>query len=288
MRRYFSAPVIVGILVILLLFSCGLVFLRTGMIVVHSPVDFHAPVIIMPNELTVTATPSSTNSPEFTATALPSTPISATPEQAATVTPTVPVVTLSRADIIKLACLDMSSKSHPNSGKPLIFKLNPYPQVAGDPETSWVGCEFEAYSAIEDLQFTLPRGTWMIGVDWYLGYQRDTTGVFTDLCASGPDCEGTFVLGSNDHDVVVTIVKGTLFHGYMYWDGQLTKMEFVGNGLDFSTSFACRYIWYDNKGHTNENIRPAIVPYVTFDHLLVNSEDISILGHLKNCPLTAP
>jgi hypothetical protein len=150
-------------------------------------------------------------------TEIPTEAITPEPTPEATATPT---ETPADRTIIN-GCPTKSLGVHPYSKEALIFLDNPYPGVR---------CEYELYYDTGTTRIVLgPKESALIA-DWAAS------------CPSGPKCEGTWV-ALKTFDVPAT----WLVHVYVYTDGYVAAARFP--------SFACEYLAYGNKGHTNENIR---------------------------------
>lgn len=126
-------------------------------------------------------------------------------------------------DVVINGCPTGSLGTHPNTGEPLIFKSNPYPGVL---------CEFEVYYATQIAKISFPDGQFPLVQDWAVS------------CPTGPLCEGTWVQTKTSY-----VPAGILVHYWVYPNRYTVKARFP--------SFACEYLAYGNKGHTNENIRTA-------------------------------
>lgn len=126
-------------------------------------------------------------------------------------------------DVTINGCPVGSLGTNPNTGEPLIFKSNPYPGVL---------CEFEVYYATQIAKISFPDGQTPLVQDWAIS------------CPTGPLCEGTWVQTKTSY-----VPAGVLVHYWVYPNRYTVKARFP--------SFACEYLAYGNKGHTNENIRTA-------------------------------
>jgi hypothetical protein len=113
---------------------------------------------------------------------------------------------------------------NPSNTERLINKVNPYPGVL---------CEYEMYRSDMTVEINMPIGQAALVQDW------DAT------CPTGPECEGTWVATKS-----FVVPAGWLVHLWVYSDGYSAAARFP--------SFACEYLAYGNKGHTNANIRTAI------------------------------
>ena len=126
-------------------------------------------------------------------------------------------------DVYINGCPVGSLGTNPNNDEPLIFKQDPYPGVL---------CEFEVYYATQIAKISFPDGQTPLVQDWAVS------------CPTGPLCEGTWVQIDT-----VYVPAGVLVHYWVYPNSYTVQVRFP--------SFACEYLAYGNKGHTNANIRTA-------------------------------
>lgn len=126
-------------------------------------------------------------------------------------------------DVTINGCPVGSLGTNPNTGEPLIFKMDPYPGVL---------CEFELYYNTQIAKVSFPDGQSPLVQDWAIS------------CPTGPLCEGTWVQTDT-----VYVPAGVLVHYWVYPNSYTVQARFP--------TFACEYLAYGNKGHTNANIRTA-------------------------------
>ncbi len=138
--------------------------------------------------------------------------------------PIIPIVTVPVVDttVTINGCLNESAGKMPD-GTPLKFAVNP---------SSGVLCEYEFFSQDKNVKVVIPKGEASLVADWNM------------TCATGPACEGTWVARPGTSFI---LPAGWLIHMYVY------ASEFTAYGR--FPSFACDYLRYGNKDHTNSNIR---------------------------------
>ncbi len=188
--------------------------------------------------------------PPFEATA---TPIVASPTAAPALIPEVVIPT--ETPFTGLTINDCPSASlgyHPDSGKPLEFKMYPYVNADGTGDTN-VLCVYEVLDLTQEVKIHFTGTNTAIMADWSHGTYNDD-GTLKDACPTGWECEGVSVLTD---DAIIPV--GTLAKLYVYIREQPAMVRFTemiswtvptpGSMLPF----ACEYI--ATQGHNMWNIR---------------------------------